>query len=911
MAKTLSKQLPPPLRRSPVVEEVHRCSDENRDSSNQAPTSLFPPRPPANRRQSLVPLFAASNVAPQLRLRTSIASSIEMSPPPKPVARRLSVFCCTPNPATPLPSATPSVEVDSAAAAADITAQLNNMRLRGGGNEPPRHPVIPRSLLLIPLNPTLIDAPAAAPSTTTTTVVNAWACERILKVVLCTQLWTVEVGEGRESPEDDFDGETTCVARSTMTEWSSSRTSKTGGLCYQHTANLFSLPVAAALLIASCLDRSSIDALVAVDTRLRDYLAPELPLTAPRRQHVRVDKLSRRHRHDKSESNQTGREALDVHVKPAASRCLTSPKAASSLPRELRDAGFELAEETRPQLGEGSFARVSLVVRKGKYFALKTVTKSPLEIRDMAEHMKREVSLHSKLSSHPSIVALYDYVEDSRRMYPSKPHYTLKASRYMLLEWCPFGSLSGILATLTGMRPLPLCITACTAALVVEQLASATKYLHENGVIHRDIKPDNILVFDLTPADIEIRLTDFGWSCHTDDPAEIYSKCGTPGFAAPEVFAGRRQYPASDIWSIGAVLRGLCGPSSDYRRFDSRLADLDQRLSRADPLARPTAEEIPQDDWIRWTLENRKNYSCAWLCQLVDHAKHCRASSEEIAPTPPDAPQVPPVRRLVSAIGIGNHAPTAGVSSPMMGSNRSPVLSPRSPAWALKSAGPQSNTPPDRQQSSNSPWRNAVAFPPGHISAPQPFTTIVRAQQQHQWQPSSQPLIYTSTVGKMSPSSDASTADDDCSTGPLSPAGIGPITSRAPISRSISSEELVGFEFDLDHHHNSHNISQHHPLADYFPRSGRCKIRPKAEPPRGVVDSFLDRLFPLPANSEVVESKVDSGPCSRLDIARTAWHVRQGRCQPIKSCIKRAEDSIKPAAAVHFADCQTVKYVTH
>ncbi|KAF4747970.1 hypothetical protein FOZ63_014028 [Perkinsus olseni] len=428
------------------------------------------------------------------------------------------------------------------------------------------------------------------------------------------------IRDGRESPEHAEDAETTCPAPS-MTEWSSSRTSRTAlsATGYDAAAGLLDVPLSAMLLVASCLDRESINTLVSVDPRLRDCLIPELPLAAPRRS-ARVDEP-----YDGREGNLSCglpempkavvREHLIANVvKPSASRCLTSPKAASSLPQELRGAGFELAEEERPQLGEGSFARVSLVVRKDKYYALKTVTKVPLEIRDMAQHMKREVSLHSRLCSHPSIVTLHDSFEDTRRIY-------------MLLEWCPFGSLSETLATLadSGVKAaLPLSITACAAAIVVDQLAAAAGYLHDNGVIHRDIKPDNILIASLTPRDVELRLTDFGWSCLANDAAEIYSKCGTPGFAAPEVFAGRQQTTASDIWSIGAVLRSICGAPETYRRFDTRLADLDQRLTRVDPRARPRAEEISQHAWMRCALEARKDYSCAWLCQLVDQARRSR-----------------------------------------------------------------------------------------------------------------------------------------------------------------------------------------------------------------------------------------------------------------------------------------------
>ncbi|EER15116.1 hypothetical protein Pmar_PMAR023442 [Perkinsus marinus ATCC 50983] len=141
-SKSVAVQRPRPLRpQSPTV--VPRGSDENRDTNNVASSTLFPPRPPSHRRRSLVPLFAASNVAPHFRIRTSIASSIEMSPPTKPIARRLSVLCCTPNPTTPLPTAVDQAEVDSVTAS--IVAQLDNLRLHTGRDQPPRTlPVIPR-----------------------------------------------------------------------------------------------------------------------------------------------------------------------------------------------------------------------------------------------------------------------------------------------------------------------------------------------------------------------------------------------------------------------------------------------------------------------------------------------------------------------------------------------------------------------------------------------------------------------------------------------------------------------------------------------------------------------------------------------------------------------------------------------
>ncbi|KAF4692567.1 hypothetical protein FOZ60_013051 [Perkinsus olseni] len=156
------------------------------------------------------------------------------------------------------------------------------------------------------------------------------------------------------------------------------------------------------------------------------------------------------------------------------------------------------------------------------------------------------------------------------------------------------------------------------------------------------------------------------------------------------------------------------------------------------------------------------------------------------------------------------------------------------------------------------------------------------------------------------PPSDASTADDE---GQPSSEAMDSDSPRPPLSRSVSSDELLRIRHGQAYAQ-SQRISQFHPLTDYFPRAGSCRIRPKAEPAIGAMEAFFDRLFPPPPKRKVT-AVVNSAPCSRIEIARTAWRIRQRRCQPLKSCIKRTDAaSCKPAAAVHFAGRPTVKYVT-
>ncbi|KAK4103124.1 kinase-like protein [Parathielavia hyrcaniae] len=120
-------------------------------------------------------------------------------------------------------------------------------------------------------------------------------------------------------------------------------------------------------------------------------------------------------------------------------------------------------------------------------------------------------------------------------------------SIYIAMEYMPHGDLKKHLA-----RPLP----EDEARTIGMQVLEGLRYMHENGFVHRDLKPQNILVVSPGP-DWLVQISDFGISQRLAEEATVTMGQGTMGFMAPEVlgFVKRGSSPfAADIWSLGALL---------------------------------------------------------------------------------------------------------------------------------------------------------------------------------------------------------------------------------------------------------------------------------------------------------------------------------------------------------------------
>lgn len=183
-------------------------------------------------------------------------------------------------------------------------------------------------------------------------------------------------------------------------------------------------------------------------------------------------------------------------------------------------------------LGVGGFGRVELVTvgqNSNKAFALKKMKKSEIQDSKQQQHILNEKMIMQDCDS-PFIVKLYKTYHDAKFLY-------------MLMEPCLGGELWTLLR-----RSKRFCDD--TAKFYVACVILAFDYLHDKGIIYRDLKPENLLV-DSTGY---IKLTDFGFSRKLNNGEQAWTFCGTPEYVAPEIITNKSHDMRADIWSLGILV---------------------------------------------------------------------------------------------------------------------------------------------------------------------------------------------------------------------------------------------------------------------------------------------------------------------------------------------------------------------
>uniref|UniRef100_A0A8C5R170 Serine/threonine-protein kinase MARK2 n=1 Tax=Leptobrachium leishanense TaxID=445787 RepID=A0A8C5R170_9ANUR len=246
-------------------------------------------------------------------------------------------------------------------------------------------------------------------------------------------------------------------------------------------------------------------------------------------------------------------------------------------------------------IGKGNFAKVKLArhVLTGKEVAVKIIDKTQLNSSSL-QKLFREVRI-MKVLNHPNIVKLFEVIETEKTLY-------------LVMEYASGGEVFDYLVAHGRMKEKE-------ARAKFRQIVSAVQYCHQKFIVHRDLKAENLLL----DSDMNIKIADFGFSNEFTFGNKLDTFCGSPPYAAPELFQGKKyDGPEVDVWSLGVILYTLVSGSLP---FDGQnLKELRERVLRGkyripfymstdcenllkkflilNPCKRGTLEQIMRDRWM-------------------------------------------------------------------------------------------------------------------------------------------------------------------------------------------------------------------------------------------------------------------------------------------------------------------------
>ncbi|KAK1902222.1 NUAK family SNF1-like kinase 2 [Dissostichus eleginoides] len=247
-------------------------------------------------------------------------------------------------------------------------------------------------------------------------------------------------------------------------------------------------------------------------------------------------------------------------------------------------------------LGKGTYGKVKKAKeRSGRLVAIKSIRKEKIKDEQDLVHIRREIEIMSSLC-HPHIITIYEVFENKDKIV-------------IVMEYASRGDLYDYICDKRS-------ISERDARSFFRQIVSAVHYCHQNGIVHRDLKLENILL----DGNGNVKIADFGLSNLYQRDEFLQTFCGSPLYASPEIVNGRPyRGPEVDTWSLGVLLYTMVHgtmpfdgnnhkalvqqiSTGNYRKptNPSDACGLIRWMLMVNPERRATIEDIAGHWWLNW-----------------------------------------------------------------------------------------------------------------------------------------------------------------------------------------------------------------------------------------------------------------------------------------------------------------------
>jgi serine/threonine-protein kinase ULK/ATG1 len=264
-----------------------------------------------------------------------------------------------------------------------------------------------------------------------------------------------------------------------------------------------------------------------------------------------------------------------------------------------------------PEIGKGSFAVVYKCINNNTHrnVAIKSIVRSKLKSKKLIENLEIEISI-LKSMKHPHIVSLHDYHQTSTHFHLVMDYCSMGDLSYFIRKRNQLSKTHPIITSLLERYPSPEGSLGLNETLVIhflQQLSSALQFLRDKSLVHRDIKPQNLLLCPPVHSNEEflaanyvglwelpiLKIADFGFARFLPSTSMAETLCGSPLYMAPEILRFEKYNAKADLWSVGAVLYEMIVGKPPFKA-NNHIELLKTIEKTKDRIKFPSAAQVPE-----------------------------------------------------------------------------------------------------------------------------------------------------------------------------------------------------------------------------------------------------------------------------------------------------------------------------